>query len=1036
MANNKNLVQLIIGAKDEASKVLSGVTSSLGKVVAAASAAAAAVSSYFGAKLFIGGIKSAEDFELSMARIKAATNASTDEMAALTKAAQDAGRSTIFTASEAANGLEILGKAGVSAANSIKALPTLLALAEGQSIDMNTAAGLLTDTINQMGMSFDQAGTVADVLAKGANLANTTVTDLGAAMSYAGAASHNAGLTLQQTVAILDQLASSGLRGERAGTGLQQILVMLSNPASQARIELAKLGDTSSSLGDAIDTIKKAGDAATPAINAFGQSAIPAVRALANGGVDAVNQFATQLDNAGGAAKGASNIISDTLDRAIKGLGSSWDAMSQYLAQPLLKPIADGARDLTKAINDAVSNGKLDTLRKTLVDVFKQGTDAVKEFLANFKVDDAVTSVNDKIKSLSESFSKVKNAGNTAANVLTGSWNLFRAGVDAVGIAITSVLAGVLDLATAGVQVFNSIGIASDDLVKKINTMREGVYAVGDAYAKDLVESGQKATEAFAKLGSSADSASEKIKNAAKDAADAADQINAISPAALANADAMAKLGLNWDNLTQSFVAGKTEAQKTQEVLDHFEQSLNKASSGSKKFGDSNSELSSTLTKLYSDLGLVNKAAAETKLDQNVADLEKLRNAGAITAAEYYRLKEAIDAKRAALENDSSATDQAVANNHRLGKSASDAARDYNPLSNAIMDVNGNLAGLTTPFDTAEKSAQAVAESLNSMAGGFTSASAAAQNFELQGISSYSASLGKATQAAISTSDGLYAMTQRIKGLNSVAGADGPMGKLSDQLKQVQGDAATAQHDILSLREATVSYSASIGYDKFTGFLQALAEQKQKLAASREEALQFQIAMQGISDAATGGTLSLEAQLQQLTSLKSKYRDLDQSSLQALQGQIDQVSSSLKSMSDAADQTLANLQSQLAQAQGKLAEQATIDAQQKVLDLQNKINAAKAAGNEKAVADLQQALQVQQQINEINIKNAKAQENAAKTGTSTATTSSSSTTQTTQAVKTIRLDLGNGNGFDVPASQEAQLMAFINSLSTSKKVAS
>ena len=78
------------------------------KVVALASATAAAVAGFFGVKLFAGAVQSAGDLEAALSRVEAATGASAEEMAALRKAAEDAGANTKFTSVEAAQALENL----------------------------------------------------------------------------------------------------------------------------------------------------------------------------------------------------------------------------------------------------------------------------------------------------------------------------------------------------------------------------------------------------------------------------------------------------------------------------------------------------------------------------------------------------------------------------------------------------------------------------------------------------------------------------------------------------------------------------------------------------------------------------------------------------------------------------------------------------------------------------------------------------------------------------------------------------------------
>ncbi|HZJ81785.1 MAG TPA: phage tail tape measure protein, partial [Guyparkeria sp.] len=411
-------VNLIIRAKDQAGKVLSRVAGTLGKVTAAGVAAGAAVATYFTTKMFAGGIKSAAGFEEQMAKIQAVTGASAEEMAALSKAAQDAGRTTTFTAKEAGEGLEILSRAGLSATDSIAALPEVLALAQGQSIGLAQAAGLVTDAVGIMGLSYAEAGRATDVLAKGSTLANTTVDDLGAALSYAGGSAKAAGLTIEETVGILDAMAESGLRGQRAGTALRNMLAQLEDPASKARKELAALGDESGDLGSALDTMAAAGDGASAAILAFGRESGPAVRALVSSGSEGIAHFTDQLNDAEGTARAAADVMTGPLNGAIKLLQSAWDSLTQYLTEPLLEPLTKEVKDLSEALSDAEQSGRLEKLRDAIVDTFKTGIKWVRDFASEIDISDLVDWLSSSVANIGKTFASVKDAGTTTANVM------------------------------------------------------------------------------------------------------------------------------------------------------------------------------------------------------------------------------------------------------------------------------------------------------------------------------------------------------------------------------------------------------------------------------------------------------------------------------------------------------------------------------------------------------------------------------------------------------------------------------------------
>ena len=197
-------IQILINAKDNASAVFDSLQAKVAAV-------GAAIASYFGVQAFAGVVKGAADLESAMSRVKAATGATAEEMVALKKAAEDAGANTKFTSVEAAGALENLAKAGLSAGDSIAALPAVLHLAQAGDVGLAESAEFVTKAVMGMGLAFTDAGRVADVLALGANATNTSVSGLAQALSYVAPVAQSAGVSLEGTVAMAGKLADAGI---------------------------------------------------------------------------------------------------------------------------------------------------------------------------------------------------------------------------------------------------------------------------------------------------------------------------------------------------------------------------------------------------------------------------------------------------------------------------------------------------------------------------------------------------------------------------------------------------------------------------------------------------------------------------------------------------------------------------------------------------------------------------------------------------------------------------------------------------------
>ena len=171
-------IEVLIRAKDEFSGML-------GSMQAKVAAVAVAIAGFFGISLLSGAVKSAAEFEAAMSRVKSAAGGTDEEFKALKQAAEDAGAATKYTSVQAAEALENLAKAGLSATQAIEALPAVLALAQAGDVELGTSAEFVTKAVMGMGLAFADAGRVADVLALGAGATNTSVKGLAEALSYA-----------------------------------------------------------------------------------------------------------------------------------------------------------------------------------------------------------------------------------------------------------------------------------------------------------------------------------------------------------------------------------------------------------------------------------------------------------------------------------------------------------------------------------------------------------------------------------------------------------------------------------------------------------------------------------------------------------------------------------------------------------------------------------------------------------------------------------------------------------------------------------
>ena len=295
-------------------------------------------------------------FQDSMAKVKALSGATGKDFQMLEDTAKKFGESTVFSASECADALGYMALAGWDAQQSADGLPGVLNLAAASSMDLADASDLVTDYLTAFGLEADQAGRMADVLSYAQANSNTTTEMLGEAFKNCAVNAHNAGMSLEETTAILGRFADAGLKGSEGGTALNAIIRDMTQKMKNGAIQIGntsvKVQDANGnfrSMTDIIRDVDKAtegmGDAQKTAalMTTFTADSIKGMGILCNTGADNIEDFTKALENSDGTAEDMANTLSSTLSGALKQLSSSWEAFQFSLG--------DTTGVLTKIVN-------------------------------------------------------------------------------------------------------------------------------------------------------------------------------------------------------------------------------------------------------------------------------------------------------------------------------------------------------------------------------------------------------------------------------------------------------------------------------------------------------------------------------------------------------------------------------------------------------------------------------------------------------------------------------------------------------------
>lgn len=191
----------------------------------------------------VAAVKSFADFDAAMSEVGANVDATGSQLTMLREAALEAGKSTIYSATESAQAINELGKAGMSVTDILSGgLTGALNLAASDGMEVAQAAEYMSSALAMFHLEGSRATDVADALAAGAGKALGEVSDFGEALNNCGAQAYSFGMSMEETVGTLALFAENGLVGAEAGTQLNSMLMKLASPTKDAQAVMDELG--------------------------------------------------------------------------------------------------------------------------------------------------------------------------------------------------------------------------------------------------------------------------------------------------------------------------------------------------------------------------------------------------------------------------------------------------------------------------------------------------------------------------------------------------------------------------------------------------------------------------------------------------------------------------------------------------------------------------------------------------------------------------------------------------------------------------
>lgn len=340
------------------------------------------------------------EFDYQLAKVNAKGDQTTKSFNILKQAAFDAGKDTVFSSKQAAQGLEYMAMAGWSAVDSAKALPAVLDTAVVAGEDLALVSDIMTDTMTVFKLGADQANHFADVLAYSANKSNTSIAMLGEGMKYAGPPMATLGSTAEETAAIFMSMADGGIKASQAGTTLRTAALRLVSPSKEATkvmndLKLKTQDGNKNFIGmtKIIEQLQEKTKGMTNIQKAqtleilFGKEAVSGMMVVLEQGTEKVKKNTEALKNNNGYARKSAEYMSNTLQGQLLATASKQEALSLKIGETFapakleMVKTYNGLLDsmLTKLTDNANETQKLSDFSVGFISIMTEGMKVVGE---------------------------------------------------------------------------------------------------------------------------------------------------------------------------------------------------------------------------------------------------------------------------------------------------------------------------------------------------------------------------------------------------------------------------------------------------------------------------------------------------------------------------------------------------------------------------------------------------------------------------------------------------------------------------------
>lgn len=323
-------------------------------------------------------VKTASDFDASMSNVQAISGATAEDMEILREKAREMGEKTKFSATEAGDAMSYMAMAGWKTGDMLGGIEGIMNLAAASGEDLATTSDIVTDALTAFGMTAEESGNLADIMAAASSNANTNVSLLGESFKYVAPLFGAMNYSAEDAATALGLMANAGIKGSQAGTSLKTAIANMVSPTDSMaavmdkyELSLTNTDGTMKSFSEVMEMLRgKMGglsetEQAAAASTLFGKEAMAGMLSIINAAPADYEKLTNAVDNADGSAKNMADTMNDNLAGQITILKSQLQELAISIGETLMPYIKKAVEVIQKIVDKF--NGMSDAQKKLIV---------------------------------------------------------------------------------------------------------------------------------------------------------------------------------------------------------------------------------------------------------------------------------------------------------------------------------------------------------------------------------------------------------------------------------------------------------------------------------------------------------------------------------------------------------------------------------------------------------------------------------------------------------------------------------------------